>query len=93
MGRKEDRQRSRVVNKKLTKGQFNQLQGDINQEFINREVAIQTKKFREFFSDCFIDAVIKNNISQSKALSILDDVAIIMKRKVSEKREKKNGES
>lgn len=93
MGRAEDRKRKKNVSKKLTGSQFNRLKSDINHEYVQIEVESQMNKFRGLFSECFIEAVMKNNISQIKALTILDDTCLIMKRKIASKREKKDGES
>ena len=93
LGRKENRKRDRKVRKILNKDQYERLQNDINLEFIENEVEARCDNFRQLFIDCFTEAIEKNNMSKTKAIAILDDVAIIMKRNVAEKREKKNGES
>ncbi|MGG7177204.1 hypothetical protein ACQPU1_06425 [Clostridium paraputrificum] len=90
MGRAEKRKKAKYVSKKLTPGQFAKLENDINKEFINDEVNNQTAYFRKLFSECLKEAFKKNSVSEIKALMILDDVELIMIRKVEEK---KNGKS
>lgn len=89
MGRAETRKQKRAVNKRFTKEQFDALQSDINKEFIKQEVDTQVTFFQNFFSECIKEAFVKNNISLTKANIILDDVALIMNRKVEEKRNAK----
>lgn len=86
MGRAEDRKKKRYINKKLTPEQFTHLESEINQKYIEQEVKIQMAYFRKLFADSLVEAFKKNDISLTKANMIIDDVAVIMERKVSEKR-------
>ena len=70
MGRAESRKKAKYIKKRLT----------------TDEVTRQTGVFKKLFSECLTEAFKKNNISLTKANMILDDVSIIMQRKVSEKR-------
>lgn len=90
MGRAEDRKRKKYISKKLTQKQFEILKSDINRELIEKEVSERCKYFKELFSDCLAEAFVKNNLPKTKLRLILDDVALIMKRKVEERR---NGNS
>lgn len=87
MGRAENRKKRRYVNKKLTPEQFAHLESDINREYINSEVKTQIAYFKKLFSECLTEAFQKNGINLTKANMIIDDVGVIMERKVSEKRE------
>ena len=86
MSRSERRKQIKHVNKKLTTEQFQKLQSDRNREFIDQEVLKQTNHFKMLFTECLNESFKKNGISNLKAKMILEDVLIIMKRKVSEKR-------
>lgn len=90
MGRAEDRKRKKYISKKLTQKQFENLKNDINNEIINKEVAERCQNFKELFADCLAEAFVKNNLPKTKLRLILDDVVLIMKRKVEERR---NGNS
>lgn len=90
MGRAEDRKRKKYISKKLTQKQFENLKNDINNEFINKEVSERCKYFKELFSDCLAEAFVRNNLSRTKLMMILDDVELIMNQKLEEKR---NGKS
>ena len=86
MGRAESRKKAKYIKKRLTTDQFNKLERDINKQYIQDEVTRQTEVFKKLFSECLTEAFKQNNISLIKANMILDDVSIIMQRKVSEKR-------
>ncbi len=82
MGRTERRKQQRVMNKKLSTDQFNKLQSEVNRDYINIEVDRQCTFFKNMFSDCLIEAFKNNGISNSKGKQILEDVELIMLRKV-----------
>ena len=82
MGRKERRMQQRYVNKRLTPEQFQELQSDINQKYIEEEVQKRIAIFKSLFTDCLMDAMKKNGYSQFKTNQILDDIIAIMGRKV-----------
>lgn len=86
MGRAEDRKKKKYISKKLTQTQFEKLQGDINKKFVQDEVKSQVNNFKELFSECLIESFKKNGYSNEKVRIILDDVSIIMQRKIGEKR-------
>lgn len=91
MGRAEDRKKKKSVNRRITDKQFQALNSDINQEFIKQEVKEQVGFFQELFTECLTEAFKNNGISNTKAGVILDDIRIIMIRKVEEKRSGKVG--
>lgn len=86
MGRAEDRKKRKYINKKLTPEQFAHLESNVNKEYINSEVKTQIAYFKKLFSECLTEAFQKNGINLTKANMIIDDVGVIMERKVSEKR-------
>lgn len=86
MGRAEDRKKRKYINKKLTPEQFAHLESNVNKEYIDSEVKTQIAYFKKLFSECLIEAFQKNGINLTKANMIIDDVGVIMERKVSEKR-------
>lgn len=89
MGRKERRMQQKYVSKRLSQEQFQELQSDINQRYIEEEVQKRIAGFKSLFSDCLMEAMKKNGYSQFKTNQILDDVIAIMGRKVDKKREEK----
>lgn len=84
MGRAEKRKQKKVISKKLTVSQYNNLLNGVNKEYIEQEVKDRVTWFKNIFSECLIEAFEKNNISKSKSFMILEDVQIIMQRKGSE---------
>ncbi len=82
MGRAERRKQQRIMNKKLSADQFNKLQNEVNKDYINIEVDRQCTFFKNIFSECLIEAFKSNGISNSKGKQILEDVELIMLRKV-----------
>lgn len=84
MGRAEKRKQKKVISKKLTVSQYNNLLNSVNKEYIEQEVKDRVSWFKNIFSECLIEAFEKNNISKSKSFTILEDVQIIMQRKGSE---------
>lgn len=84
MGRAEKRKQKKVISKKLTVSQYNNLLNGVNKEYIEQEVKERVTWFKNIFSECLIEAFEKNNISKSKSFMILEDVELIMQRKGSE---------
>lgn len=84
MGRAEKRKQKKVISKKLTVSQYNNLLNGVNKEYIEQEVKDRVTWFKNIFSECLIEAFEKNNISKSKSFMILEDVQAIMQRKGSE---------
>lgn len=84
MGRAEKRKQKKVISKKLTVSQYNNLLNGVNKEYIEQEVKDRVTWFKNIFSECLIEAFEKNNISKSKSFMILEDVQVIMQRKGSE---------
>ena len=77
------------MKKKLTPEQFQTLQSQANKEIVENEVATQIKFYQDLWSKCIIESFKKNGYSTEKVKILLDDIELIMLRKVEEK---KNGE-
>lgn len=90
MGRAENRKAKREMKKKLTPTQFEILQSSANKEIVELEVANQIKFYQDLWGKCIIEAFKKNGYSTDKAKMILDDIELIMLRKMEAK---KNGDS
>ncbi|BBK77338.1 hypothetical protein [Clostridium butyricum] len=90
MGRAENRKMKKHIKGRMTEQQFNVFQSEVNQEFINGEVNKQIKFYQELWTDCLLEAFKKNGYSLDKSKMILDDVELIMLRKI---REKKNNQA
>lgn len=87
MGRAEDRKKKKFMKKRLTNEQLGRLQSETNLEYINLEVEKKCDFFKNLFSDCIIEAFKKNGFSNIQANKLLDDVEIIMKKKVAKSNE------
>lgn len=90
MGRAEIRKQRKYVSKKLSDEQYKKLTGEVNKEYIEKEVESRVDWFKNLFSECLIESFDIHKIPKSKALMIIDDVSNIMQRKVEEK---KNGKA
>lgn len=90
MGRAEDRKRNKYINTRLTKEQFEVFRSDINKKYIENEVKLEVDKFISFYTECMLESLENNGINKTKTILILEDVNVIMKRKMGEKR---NGKS
>lgn len=88
MGRKENRKKAKVIQKKMTKEQFDSFKSEVNRKYIEDEVEKQIKYYQKFWNVCLVEAFKKNGLSESKAIMILDDVEIIMRQKIEEKKNK-----
>ena len=88
MGRAEKRKKTNALKKRMSDDQFNKLVNNSNRELINQEVKNRTDFFKGLFSECLEESFKKNGISGSKSRMVMDDVEIIMLRKVEEKRGK-----
>ncbi len=82
MGRAERRKQQKFMNRKLSIDQFDKLKNEVNRDYINIEVDRQCTFFKNIFSECLIESFKNNGISSSKGKQILDDVELIMLRKV-----------
>lgn len=83
MGRAEDRKKKKIMKRKLTNVQLDRLQSEANLEYINQEVEKKCDFFKELFSQCITEAFKKNGFTNVQANKLLDDVQIIMRKKVS----------
>lgn len=90
MGRAENRKMKKHLRNSLTPEQFATLQSQANKDMVQLEVNNQIKFYQGLWSECLTEAFKKNGYSNEKAKMLLDDVEIIMRRKVEEKR---NGNS
>lgn len=90
MGREEKRKFQKQMRKKLTPEQFEVLQSHANKEIVENEVANQIKCYQDLWSKCIIEAFKKNGYTTDKAKILLDDIELIMLRKLEGK---KNGKS
>lgn len=86
MGRAEDRKKAKEIRKKLTPQQFQQLQSDVNRRFIDEEVNARMEYYKGLWSECLIEAFRRNGYTTDKAKILLDDIGLLMKQKVEEKR-------
>ncbi|WP_294377732.1 hypothetical protein [uncultured Clostridium sp.] len=91
MGRAENRKMKKHIKSKMTEEQFKVFQSEVNQEYVNGEVNKQIKFYQELWTDCLLEAFKKNGYSTDKAKMILDDVELIMLRKIEEKKKNNTG--
>lgn len=91
MGRAENRKKAKYIRRKISDEQFKKLQSDINRAYIQDEVEKQLQFVQAFWAECMEEAFKKNNISQTKLKMVLDDIELIMARKVSEKKKNSSG--
>lgn len=82
MGRAQRRAQEKYVKSKLPQDQYEKLVNEINYEYINSEVNKGMNKFKALFAECLLESFKKNGITNSKAKAVLDDVDILMVRKV-----------
>lgn len=87
MGRAEDRKKKKFMKKRLTSEQLDKLQSETNQEYINNEVNRQVKFFQGLLSDSLLEAFKMNGVNNTKASKIVDDVQIVMRKKVNKSNE------
>lgn len=88
MGRAENRKKKKFLNRRLTPEQFERLNSRANKELIDYEVNNQIKFYQALLTECMIEAFKQNKISTDKAKMVLQDIEMIMLRKIEEK---KNG--
>ena len=89
MGRAEHRKMQRHINKRMTDEQFNRFHSEVNQEYIKGEVNKQIKFYQNLWTECMLEAFKINGLSQAKAKMVLDDIELIMLRKIEEKKNSK----
>lgn len=92
MNRAERRKMQRKGRKKgltLSDEQVAKIQSEANMEYIRMEVERRMKINETLFSEALIEAFERNNISKTKGKMLLDDISLIMRRKVAEKRNEK----
>jgi ribosomal protein L9 len=87
MGRAENRKMKKNLKKGLTNEQFQKLQSQANKEIVQFEVSNQIKFYKSLWTECLLESFKKNGISNDKAKMFLDDVEIIMRKKVSRSNE------
>ena len=89
MRRAEHRKMQRHINKRMTDEQFNRFQSEVNQEYIKGEFNKQIKFYQNLWTECMLEAFKTNGLSQAKAKMVLDDIELIMLRKIEEKKNSK----
>lgn len=85
MNRAERRKTQKLINKKLTNEQFEQLKKEANGDFIEKEVEKRMKYNEELFKEALHEAFKRQNISSAKEKALLDDMILIMRRKRAER--------
>ena len=86
MGRAEHRKMQRHISKRMTEEQFKIFQSEVNQEYIKGEVNKQIKFYQNLWNECMEEAFKNNGISLTKAKMILEDIELIMLRKIDKKK-------
>ena len=86
MGRQENRKKQRYMKKKLSEHQFSKLMSDSNRQLVNEEVERRTEVFKTLFSECLYESFNRNGIPTMKANMIMDDIVVLMAKKVQEKK-------
>ena len=81
---------NRKLRSKLTEEQFARLIGDSNRQYVESEVNRQIKFYQHLWTDCLTEAFKKHGLSLIKQREILEDVELIMRRKVQKKKEGKD---
>ena len=89
MGRAEHRKMQKSIRKRMTDEQFNKLQVEANKGFVEMEVNKQIKFYQNLWTECMLEAFKNNGLSQAKAKMVLDDIELIMLRKIEEKKNSK----
>lgn len=82
MGRAEDRKMKKRVNKKIGKGSIDTIANGINKELISCEVDRKCKIFQEMMIDSVVEAMKRNNLSNSQMKRISDDIELVLRKKV-----------
>ena len=83
MGRAEDRKKRKHIKSKLTDEQYKNMMNAVNREYIREEVERQCIWFKAVFTECIIESFEKNKIGKNKAMKIVEDVDLIIKRRMS----------
>ena len=83
MGRAEDRKKRKHIKSKLTDEQFKNMMNSVNREYIRDEVERQCTWYKKVFTECIIESFEKNKIGKNKAMKIIEDVDLIIKRRMS----------
>lgn len=86
MGRAEDRKKKKYIKKRLTPEQFQRLQSDCNMEYVESEVQKRMEYNKKLFAEALDEAFKRQNIPSSKVKAVIDDMCLIMKRKVEERK-------
>lgn len=81
---------NRKLKSKLTDEQFARLIGDSNREYVEQEVNRQINFYQQLWTDCLTESFKKHGLSLIKQREILEDVELIMKRKLQKKKEGKD---
>ena len=81
MGRAEDRARKRSVQKMIGKEGTEKLLEEIKYEYVKDEVHRQCKHFREVMVKSTIEAMLRNDISETKVKIITRDIENIILRR------------
>ena len=89
MGRAEHRKMQKKTKKMLTDEQFKQLQSEANKGYVETEVNKQIAVSQNLLTECMLEAFKNNGLSQAKAKMVLDDIELIMLRKIEEKKNSK----
>ncbi|MGN1358687.1 MAG: hypothetical protein ACI4WU_04905 [Bacilli bacterium] len=92
MNRASRRKKQRTFNKKLTPEQFQQLTSEVNMTYVERAVQDRMKCYELLFKESLIEAFKRQNYPTTKAKALLEDVALIMKRKVEGKKDEMSKE-
>lgn len=91
MGRAENRKKAKYIRRKISDEQFNKLQSDINRAYIQDEVEKQLQFIQAFWAECMGEAFKKNNLSQAKLKMVLDDMDLIMAKRVEKRKQNSSG--
>ena len=89
MGRAEHRKMQRKMKKIMSDEQLKSLQDEANRGFVEMEVNKQIKFYQDLWTECMLEAFKTNGLSQAKAKMVLDDIELIMLRKIEEKKNSK----
>lgn len=84
MGRTENRRIKKHLRKFMTQDQIDNLITDTNKKYLTNEIEKTISLYKKLWTECLLESFNDNGISKLKSKMILDDVELLMQRKVGE---------
>lgn len=93
MGRAQRRYNEKQLKKVMSDEQYNKIINGLNQDVIELQVQKELTFYKNLMSEAMVEAMKKNGLNLSKINLILDDMRLILIRKVEEKKDEKSIEA